>query len=1057
MSHNNDSGKFFKFKNLQLVRKQNTPRQTRQNTDFRMQGTAEEQFAAITATARADALKEIDNLSSDDDSVDYSPPVQQPLEPHVSIRDNGQQISDSEDTNKSTPDIVTDSSLDTSSIEVIQPNEGLAIKLPHNPPQRVLPNSPESPRTNVAVPIPQDLFTEDEDTEDDDVPPAKTTAKPEVKGRQQTLSPTPQVSQTVRSAIEVTAKDFEPSEQRIVDKCGEVNFQLSNHRDWQQPNPRLRQDICDLLPLLYQSGFNTEGFPNLEDYLYHTVGTLPCQSLLRLALDSVFEEFPEISAIQTKVYRMLKCHLSVINHSSITQFDDISLANHDFDRVVGPDFHNISGAESRPDLSLQTDFNDTYYSVFSQAQRQVYRVTERSLNKLRKDRANSCPDIVQQLHRDTDRLANSTWRYTGSNQPVYPDPYKYRNDQQTQTETQDILQVKDTGAQYSSPSDPDDSSSSEVESDIEGTDTRTVTRRHVKRRSASSEDLYTNPTPPHKRFRTSTPEPSIRHLEKEPIRCPLKEIINHRPALQIPPVNLIVAPGRQAANVQLGRQRVNVMAGRGRNQPQPQPLQGADPALVQILQMMHNRVANRDNSRKQFLMFPKECFTGQDKKLAKRHWAEFAKYLDYQNQQGTIPRDLAHLPEIKSMFKLTLQDIALGWFVTEAPTLLTEDQMKQSFLKRFNPWGDTRRQQQDAWNKLKFDMTKDDVDSFVVDMKTLASILGHNDDVIMEKFKDVFPDPNIEAALIAMDDFALMQKKAKQLVHIYKPAHDSPMASAAILVHTAESTTEKSKSSKPKSNQHQLAPTNHDQTSDNNSPGNNDYNGGQRSRGCGNYRGPRGHGNNSNSNNRYDNQDQGPGRSQGQRDFNYSRGRGHDNSYRGRGRQWDGNDLNNRDRDNRDRNSDSQGNSNRGRRWDNNSRGQGHSDRGRGRRWNPNQQYHGPGYQQEYQFQNSNHYRPPPMGHQYRYPTPYGQYPYPSQQQQYPSQMPTPSQQAANICQLCYSQGHYDYQCQFAGDFMARTQKAFNQGRSYSHQDPNNGEWSQGETDNNDPNGQPFQ
>ena len=35
--------------------------------------------------------------------------------------------------------------------------------------------------------------------------------------------------------------------------------------------------------------------------------------------------------------------------------------------------------------------------------------------------------------------------------------------------------------------------------------------------------------------------------------------------------------------------------------------------------------------------------------------------------------------------------------------------------------------------------------------------------------------------------------------------------------------------------------------------------------------------------------------------------------------------------------------------------------------------------------------------------------------------------------------------------------KAFNQGRSYSHQDPNHGEWSQGENDNNDPNGKPFQ
>ena len=85
MSHNNDSGKFFKFKNLQLVCKQNTVRQTRQNTDFRTQGTAEEQFAAITATAHADALREIDNISSDDESVDYSPPEKQPLEPQVSV------------------------------------------------------------------------------------------------------------------------------------------------------------------------------------------------------------------------------------------------------------------------------------------------------------------------------------------------------------------------------------------------------------------------------------------------------------------------------------------------------------------------------------------------------------------------------------------------------------------------------------------------------------------------------------------------------------------------------------------------------------------------------------------------------------------------------------------------------------------------------------------------------------------------------------------------------------------------------------------------------------
>ena len=480
MSNNNDSGKFFKFKNLQLVRRQNQTRQTRQNTDLRTQGTAEEQFAAIATAAHAEVLNNIDDILTDDDSVDYSPPNEQPLETQVQVQNTNQQSSDSDETNQSTPESGTDSSLDTSSIEVIQPHEGLEIKLPLNPPQRAPPNSPGSPRTNVAVPVPDNLFTEDELSGDEDAPPTEPTVIPDVKGRQETLSPTPQVPQTVWSAIELTVKDFEPSEEHIIDKCGEVNFQLNNHRDWQQPNSRLRQDICDLLPILYQSGFNTEGFPTLEDYLYQTVGTLPCQSLLRLALDSVFEEFPEISAIQSKVYRMhKKCHLSIINHSSVTQFHDISLANHDFDRVVGPDFHNVSGTDSRPDLSLQTDLNETYYNVFSQAQHQVYRVTERSFRKLRRDRANSCPDIVQQLDRDFEHFSNSNWRYTTANEPVYPDPYMFKKDQQTQTEIIHTLHVQDTGAQYSSPSDSDDSSSSDFDSEIEGTENITVTRRYI--------------------------------------------------------------------------------------------------------------------------------------------------------------------------------------------------------------------------------------------------------------------------------------------------------------------------------------------------------------------------------------------------------------------------------------------------------------------------------------------------------------------------------------------------------------------------------------------------
>ena len=135
MSNNNDSGKFFKFKNLQLVRRQNLARQTRQNTDIRTQGMAEEQFAAIAAAACAEVLNDIDDILTDDESVDYSPPTQQPLEPQVQVQTNNQQSSDSDETNNCTPESATDSSLDTSSIEVIQPHEGLEIRLPINPPQ----------------------------------------------------------------------------------------------------------------------------------------------------------------------------------------------------------------------------------------------------------------------------------------------------------------------------------------------------------------------------------------------------------------------------------------------------------------------------------------------------------------------------------------------------------------------------------------------------------------------------------------------------------------------------------------------------------------------------------------------------------------------------------------------------------------------------------------------------------------------------------------------------------------------------------------------------------
>ena len=94
MSNNNNSRNFFKFQNVQLVCRPSLGRQTRQNTQITTQGKAEEQFAEIAAAAHAEALQDIDDILTDDDSVDYSAPRQQPLEPQVQIQNKNQQFSD---------------------------------------------------------------------------------------------------------------------------------------------------------------------------------------------------------------------------------------------------------------------------------------------------------------------------------------------------------------------------------------------------------------------------------------------------------------------------------------------------------------------------------------------------------------------------------------------------------------------------------------------------------------------------------------------------------------------------------------------------------------------------------------------------------------------------------------------------------------------------------------------------------------------------------------------------------------------------------------------------
>ena len=76
-----------------------------------------------------------------------------------------------------------------------------------------------------------------------------------------------------------------------------------------------------------------------------------------------------------------------------------------------------------------------------------------------------------------------------------------------------------------------------------------------------------------------------------------------------------------------------------------------------------------------------------------------------------------------------------------------------------------------------------------------------------------------------------------------------------------------------------------------------------------------------------------------------------------------------------------------------------------------------PSYDPNWQLRQTQLYNLPAVSGQYGQ-TQYSQ----GQQQQVPynrdRQNPRSSKQAQHICELCGNRGHYDYQCQFATDFM---------------------------------------
>ena len=97
------------------------------------------------------------------------------------------------------------------------------------------------------------------------------------------------------------------------------------------------------------------------------------------------------------------------------------------------------------------------------------------------------------------------------------------------------------------------------------------------------------------------------------------------------------------------------------------------------------------------------------------------------------------------------------------------------FLQRYNPGGETKRDQLQSWNILTFDPQKTDVDEHIDLINTLGDMLGQTAKSKMEKFVDTMPTI-IQTHLITCKNWEKTTKKAKELEHIIRKC--DPLAAA---------------------------------------------------------------------------------------------------------------------------------------------------------------------------------------------------------------------------------------------------------------------------------------
>ena len=178
-------------------------------------------------------------------------------------------------------------------------------------------------------------------------------------------------------------------------------------------------------------------------------------------------------------------------------------------------------------------------------------------------------------------------------------------------------------------------------------------------------------------------------------------------------------------------------------------------------------------------MFPTNKYDGTKPSKAYDHWTDFMRYYRYTTDNNVLHHD--NYDDFKTVFELSLSGIAITWFRGMKDKFQTIAQFEAAFFGRFNRWGQTQKQFTNAWHTLRFDMQKEDLDAFTLDVRLLGDIMHMTPKQTLDRFKDSF-DSKISAHLLEANDIEAAKAKAQQLIYLYQNKY-MPTSASTLLLH----------------------------------------------------------------------------------------------------------------------------------------------------------------------------------------------------------------------------------------------------------------------------------